>query len=101
VGEIASAVGKKAGVKVNTNQAGKMKYAAANDLRRFCGERWAPRVMPQVLMELMRHENIATTLKFYVDSNAQATAEVLWKAAKRESGNTSGNSLPIERVEQD
>ena len=31
-------------------------------LRRSFAERWASRVMPQVLMELMRHETIETTI---------------------------------------
>ena len=45
--------------------------------------------MPQVLMELMRHESIETTLKFYVGRNAQLTAAAMWDAV---SGNNSGNS---------
>ena len=36
--------------------------------------------MPQVLMELMRHESIDTTLKFYVGRNAQRTAKLLREA---------------------
>ena len=39
---------------------------SAHDLRRSFGERWASRLMPQVLKELMRHESIETTLNFYV-----------------------------------
>lgn len=38
--------------------------------------------MPQVLKELMRHESIETTLKYYVGRNAQTTAAVLWAAHK-------------------
>jgi hypothetical protein len=34
--------------------------------------------MPQVLMELMRHENIETTMRFYVGRNAEATAREIW-----------------------
>jgi len=33
--------------------------------------------MPAILRELMRHESIETTMKFYVGRNAQATAGVL------------------------
>ena len=51
----------------------KVKYASAHDMRRSFGERWASRVMPQVLMELMRHESIDTTLRYYVGRNAQQT----------------------------
>lgn len=50
--------------------------------------------MPQVLMELMRHENIETTLRFYVGRNAQVTAETLWAAHRHAIGNTSGNNAP-------
>ena len=53
------------------------------------GERWSSRVMPQILMELMRHESIETTLKFYVGRNAEKTAETLYEAV---SGNTLGNT---------
>lgn len=80
VGKVISAIGEKAAVKVNTDKAGNVKYASAHDLRRSFGERWASKVMPQVLMELMRHESIETTMRYYVGRNAQATAEVLWQA---------------------
>ncbi len=58
----------------------KDKPATAHDLRRSFGQRWAALVMPQVLMELMRHESIDTTLKYYVGRNAQRTAKVLREA---------------------
>jgi hypothetical protein len=67
-----------------------VKYASAHDLRRAFGERWARRVMPQDLMELMRHESIDTTMRYYVGRNAQDTAKRLWEAYRR-TGNTSGN----------
>ena len=96
VGRVVSAIGEKAGVKVNSKVVdGKeeVKYASAHDLRRSFGERWAPRVMPTVLKELMRHESIETTLKYYVGQNAQSTADLLWAAheSKSQSSNTSGN----------
>ena len=92
VSHVVSAIGRKAGVKVLTQPDGKVKYASAHDLRRSFGERWATRVMPQVLMELMRHESIETTLKYYVGRNAQSTADVLWAAHENAAGNISGNS---------
>jgi hypothetical protein len=98
------AIGEKANVKVDSRTKMKddpttgerkarnvVKYASAHDLRRSFGARWATRVMPQVLMELMRHESIETTLKFYVGRNAETTADVLW-AAHKAAGNTVGNS---------
>ena len=84
-------IGKAAGVKVNTDAAGKVKYASAHDFRRSFGERWAMRVMPQVLKELMRHETIETTMRYYVGRNAQATAEALWEA-QAVSSRTDANS---------
>jgi hypothetical protein len=36
--------------------------------------------MPQTLMELMRHESIETTLKYYVGRNAQRTARIVREA---------------------
>ncbi len=103
VSELISDIGEKAGVKVNTDpRTGKVKYASAHDLRRSFGERWASRVMPQVLMELMRHESISTTMRFYVGRNAQATADVLWQAHEAQqarNGNTFGNSSPQEATE--
>jgi integrase len=100
VGRVISATGKAAGVKV-AERSGVVKFASAHDLRRSFGERWAPRVMPQVLMELMRHESIDTTLKFYVGRNAEATAAALYaavngtnsgKLGEPAQGNSSGNT---------
>jgi integrase len=94
--EIVSRIGRRAGVKV-LNKPGETdatKYATAHDLRRSFGERWASRVMPTVLKELMRHESIETTLKHYVGRNAQSTADLLWEAHARASGNTLGNTAP-------
>lgn len=36
--------------------------------------------MPPVLKELMRHESIETTMKFYVGQDAQSTAAELHRA---------------------
>jgi len=90
---VISAIGKRAGVKVNSRQrtkvdpvtgertiTEKVKYASAHDLRRSFGERWSERVLPKVLMELMRHESIGTTMRFYVGQNSQRTADVAFAA---------------------
>lgn len=97
VSRIISRIGKAA--KVNTApKTGKVKFASAHDLRRSFGERWARRVMPQVLKQLMRHKSIDTTMKFYVGQNAEKTADALWLAYRQlrdtDLGNTSGNSRP-------
>ena len=85
VSALLTRIGKAAGVKVRTKVKSKVdpatgerapvevvKFASAHDLRRSFGERWAERVLPKVLMELMRHESIGTTMRFYVGQNAQA-----------------------------
>jgi integrase len=96
VGPIVSAIGKAAGVVVDERQRGKetvRKFTSAHDLRRSFGSRWAGRVMPTVLRELMRHSSINTTMAYYVGMNAEATAETLWA----ESGNILGNTRPDQK----
>lgn len=80
VGKVISRIGEKAVVKVSELN-GKPKFASAHDLRRSFGLRWAQRVLPAVLMELMRHESIETTMKYYVGRNAQIAARAAWDAA--------------------
>lgn len=89
VGRIVSASGKAAGVVVDERQKGDetiRKFASAHDLRRAFGFRWAMRVMPAVLKDLMRHEDIGTTMKYYVGQDADAMADTIWAAE----GNTLG-----------
>ncbi|WP_428303919.1 hypothetical protein [Lacipirellula sp.] len=38
--------------------------------------------MPTVLRELLRHESIETTMRFYVGQNAEATADELWRVVE-------------------
>jgi integrase len=90
VSKVISAIGKAAGVKVAESAKGKVKFASAHDLRRAFGFRWSNRIMPAQLQQLMRHEQISTTMEFYVGRNADATADVLWDAV----GNTLGNTGP-------
>jgi len=104
VGEIVVKIGRAAGVKVASKtivdpEAGRpvevVKYASAHDLRRSFGERWAGRLMPIDLMDLMRHESIETTLRYYVGRNAQNTAKTLWEAHRKAAiGNSLGNRAP-------
>jgi integrase len=72
------------------------KAATAHDYRRAFGTRWSKRVMPCVLKRLMRHKDINTTLKYYIDSEAEDIATDLWAAYEKAQGNNSGNS-PQER----
>jgi integrase len=93
VGAILERIGKKAGVVVNRDpQTGKVKFASAHDLRRSFGTRWASRVRTPVLMRLLRHRNIATTMRYYVSLEADEVGAELY--AKHPAGNTSGNSCP-------
>jgi len=87
VGRIVARIGQAAGVKVDerlkrnssTGERSRVvKYATAHDFRRSFGERWARRIMPVDLKDLMRHESIETTMRYYVGRNAAATADVLW-----------------------
>lgn len=100
-------IGKAAGVKVATDpRTGKVKYASAHDLRRSFGERWSTRVMPQVLMALMRHESIDTTMRYYVGRNANTTADAVWEAYERGQkgtvlGTVAQNAPPEESVTED
>jgi len=76
-------IGSSAGIKVakQTRKRNKSpKFASAHDLRRAFGFRWAMRVLPPVLMELMRHESITTTMQYYVGRNAEAAADAAWRA---------------------
>lgn len=98
VSEIVSKIGRAAGVIVDSRGP---KYASAHDLRRSFGTRWARLVMPQELMQLMRHESIETTMRYYVDLDAQETSERLWNiVTKQKTGDTSGDTgkrLPKKR----
>ncbi len=101
-------IGRRAGVKVRSKVKSMIdpatgerkpvevvKFASAHDLRRSFGERWSERVLPKVLMELMRHESIQTTMRFYVGQNAQRTADAAWAAyelaqARQQAGSKTG-----------
>jgi integrase len=73
-------IGKAAGVVVKLDgEDPPMKYASAHDLRRSFGSRWAKRVMPAVLKELMRHKSIQTTMTYYATQNAESVADDLWR----------------------
>jgi integrase len=70
----------------------KRKYASAHDLRRAFGLRWSSRVMPPVLQQLMRHEDIETTMRYYVGRDAEAVADALWAAADSAAASAAGTN---------
>ena len=101
ISHVVCRIGEAAGVKVDSKvkrdrKTGEerevVKYASAHDLRRSFGFRWSRRIMPAELRELMRHADIATTMRFYVGQDAESTADVLWAAYRKTAGNTFGNS---------
>jgi integrase len=80
-GRMVALFGELARVVVHTDaKTGKVKFASAHDLRRSFGTRWAKRVKTPVLMRLMRHENIQTTMAYYVSLECDEIAEELWGA---------------------
>jgi len=81
-----SLIGQEAKVVVDVDERGRKKFASAHDLRRSFGERWAPKVMPIILKELMRHESIDTTMRYYVGANAERTANAIWEAFGDQTG---------------
>ncbi len=106
VSRIVCTIGRLAGIKVNSklryDKAAKQrketpKFASAHDLRRSFGARWSVRVMPRVLMELMRHESIDTTMKYYVGRNAEATSDAAFAAyeATRAKQTGDGKAGPV------
>jgi integrase len=101
VSHVISRFGEKAGIKVSVGQKRnrktgateeRVKDASAHDLRRSFGVRWSKLLMPTELLEMMRHEDISTTMQFYVGRNAQSTGEAVWAAYRAAGGNT-GNTL--------
>jgi len=70
IGRVVSDIGRGAAVIVNK---AKGKYGSAQDMRRAFGTRWAPRTKPVTLQLLMRHKNIETTLKYYVQQESETS----------------------------
>ena len=90
-GRLVSIIGELARVVVHTDaRTGKVKYASAHDLRRSFGTRWAKRVMPAVLQKLMRHESIDTTLRYYVELDADNLADDLYRAEEARQNSREG-----------
>ena len=64
------------------------------EVRGLANARGVARLMPAQLKELMRHESIETTLRFYVGTDAQRTADAAWAAYKRATSAVFSGSLP-------
>lgn len=78
----------------------KRKFASAHSFRRAFGTRWSKLLKPQELQVLMRHASIQTTLKFYVDTDADTVETAMEKLQQRQGPNTSTNTLdkPIAEI---
>jgi integrase len=84
---------------MGTNKA-EDQYATAHDLRRSFGTRWAKRVMPAVLKELMRHSSINTTMGYYVEQAADDVGDILRSALGNTLVNTGPKSAATGKVAQ-
>lgn len=91
VSKIVTAIGKRANVVVNKDQG---KFASAHDLRRAFGTRWASKLKPVELQQIMRHASIETTLKYYVRQDANTLAASLWNAAVGKQSESCKESRP-------
>ncbi len=101
ISRVITSIGEKAGVIVNIDvKSRRKKFASAHDLRRSFGDRWSRRVMPAILKELMRHDSIETTMRYYVESNAKTTSAILWDV-HRKSGTQSGTHAEHDRGKRD
>lgn len=78
VGEVVRQIGRAAGVVVNRLG----KTASAHDFRRAFGTRWAVKVAPAVLQQLMRHKSIETTMKYYVYLDVEDLGAIVWADAQ-------------------
>lgn len=86
-----SAIGAAAKVIVGEKANGDPQFATAHDFRRTFALRWAPKVMPIVLKDLMRHSSLETTLRYYVGLNADRMGDALWSTG--DSGDKLGDML--------
>lgn len=78
-----SNVGERAKCCVKKEQA---KSASVHNRRRAFGTRRATRVTLVILKQMMRHASIETTLKNYVEHDADSLAQQLWLYEKRSEG---------------
>jgi integrase len=79
VGKVVSAIGKAAGVVVQSaKDGGKPKYASAHDLRRSCAERLVlSGIDERDVARVLRHADVQTTRRFYAPGTVQQSAAVI------------------------
>jgi integrase len=88
-------IGKAAGVKVAESPNGKVKFASAHDFRRAFGLRWSRLIMPTELKEIMRHEDISTTMQYYVGEDAKQTVKKLRQVSANSLANSAKNGQKV------
>lgn len=88
VSKIITKIGRESKVKVSASG----KFASAHDLRRTFGLRWSQKRFPAELQQMMRHENIQTTMAYYAVASATDLAARLWASEKKEPHNTGHNT---------
>ena len=57
--------------------------------------------MPAILKELMRHESVETTMKYYVQSEAESTAAILWESHRKMSANAITAEAEVEKTSKE
>ena len=84
-------------IAISQSRQGQQTEDSGHALRRSFGTRWSQRVIPIVLRKLMRHSSIETTLRHYVDQDADELAEGLWKEYDSDAGSGSTGTLIREK----
>lgn len=79
-----ASIGREAGIVTDATAKNGPRHATAHDLRRSFGSRWAPRLMPADLQQIMRHRSIQTTMEYYVSIETSALADRIKTAAKKD-----------------
>lgn len=77
------------------------KFASAHDIRRSFGDAMSYLVMPVVLMKLMRHQSIDTTMKYYIGRNTERLANEVWDAFAQKPVSSQGAGLGAKGAEAD
>ena len=95
LGKAVARVGEAAGVVVNSDG----KFATLHDLRRSFGTRWAKKLAPAELQVMMRHEDIKTTMDYYVEIQIGDLSSKLWQHSEQTKVAPFGGSINSKNAE--
>jgi integrase len=104
IGRLVAKIGMAAGVVVDERRKGDetiRKFATAHFCRRSFGQRWALRLIPAVLQALMRHEDVSTSLTYYVGKHAETMVDTIWATEGSDlgsAGESAGSTAKKESV---